>query len=56
VAELKQAYPDAEFDLRQSSGGAFEVTVDDSLVFSKKALGRHAAPGEVLRAIHRLAG
>jgi selenoprotein W-related protein len=27
----------------------FEVTVDGRLVFSKKALGRHAEPGEVLR-------
>jgi hypothetical protein len=27
----------------------FEVTVDGRLVFSKKAFGRHAEPGEVLR-------
>jgi len=26
----------------------FEVTVDGSLVFSKKKLGRHAEPGEVV--------
>jgi hypothetical protein len=26
----------------------FEVTVDDVLVFSKRTLRRHAAPGEVL--------
>ena len=36
-------------DLVRSSGGVFEVTVDSRLVFSKKALGRHAEPGEVLR-------
>ena len=30
------------------SGGVFEVTVDGDLVFSKKALGRHAKPGEVM--------
>ena len=35
----------------ESSGGVFEVTVDDRLVFSKKALGRHAAPGEVVKLI-----
>jgi selenoprotein W-related protein len=35
--------------LIKSSGGVFEVTVDSKLVFSKKALGRHAEPGEVLR-------
>jgi hypothetical protein len=27
----------------------FEVTVDGALVFSKKAVGRHAEPGEVVR-------
>jgi selenoprotein W-related protein len=31
-----------------SSGGLFEVSVDGKLVFSKKALRRHAEPGEVL--------
>jgi selenoprotein W-related protein len=36
-------------ELVESSGGVFEVTVDARLVFSKKALGRHAEPGEVLR-------
>jgi selenoprotein W-related protein len=35
--------------LVESSGGVFEVTVDGRLVFSKKKLGRHAEPGEVLR-------
>lgn len=32
----------------ESSGGAFEVAVDGVLVYSKKALGRHARPGEVV--------
>lgn len=35
--------------LLKSSGGVFEVTVDGALVFSKKALGRHAEPGEIVR-------
>ena len=35
--------------LIESSGGVFEVEVDGRKVFSKKSLGRHAAPGEVLR-------
>jgi selenoprotein W-related protein len=35
--------------LVKSSGGVFEVTVDGALVFSKKALGRHAEPGEIVR-------
>ena len=33
----------------ESSGGVFEVTIDERLIFSKKALGRHAEPGEILR-------
>jgi selenoprotein W-related protein len=35
----------------RSSGGVFEVTVDDRLVFSKKSLGRHAQPGEIVKLI-----
>jgi selenoprotein W-related protein len=38
-------------ELVRSSGGVFEVTVDGRLVFSKRELGRHAEPGEVLRLI-----
>jgi selenoprotein W-related protein len=34
-----------------SKGGAFEVTVDGALVYSKKATGRHADPEEVLAEI-----
>jgi selenoprotein W-related protein len=30
-------------------GGVFEVTVDGDLIFSKKALGRHAEINEVLK-------
>ena len=53
---MKQAYPDAEVRLVESSGGLFEVTVDGKLVFSKKAARRHAEPGEVLRAIQQMTG
>ena len=31
------------------SSGVFDVEVDDRLLFSKDAAGRHAEPGEVLR-------
>lgn len=31
-----------------SGGGVFEVTLDDTLLYSKKQLGRHAQPGEIL--------
>jgi selenoprotein W-related protein len=39
--------------LIESSGGVFEVEVDGRTVFSKKALGRHARPGEVLQLIEQ---
>lgn len=38
-----------------ASGGVFEVTVDDDLLFSKRALGRHAEPGEVMTLIRERA-
>jgi selenoprotein W-related protein len=53
AAELKQNFPDAEIRLVQSSGGVFEVTVDGNLLFSKKAVGRHAESGEIVRLIRR---
>jgi selenoprotein W-related protein len=37
-----------ELDLVTGSGGVFDVEVDGKLLFSKKALGRHANDGEVL--------
>jgi selenoprotein W-related protein len=43
----------ASWRLIPSSGGVFEVTVNGELVFSKKALKRHAEPGEVRAAIER---
>jgi selenoprotein W-related protein len=36
-----------DLTLIPSSGGRFEVMVDDELIYSKKATGRHAAAGEV---------
>ena len=56
AAELKQAFPDTEVRLIESSGGLFEVTVDGRPVFSKKASRRHAEPGEVLQAVQQLRG
>lgn len=53
MAELRQAFPDADVRLIPSSGGVFEVMVDGTLVFSKKALRRHAQPGEVVELIRR---
>jgi selT/selW/selH-like putative selenoprotein len=53
---LKQAYPEADVRLIESSGGVFEVAVDGQSVFSKKQLRRHAAPGEVLKIIQQVRG
>ncbi len=53
TAELLDAW-ETEIEsltLIPSDGGVFEVKVDSELVFSKKALGRHAEPGEVKRLI-----
>jgi len=53
AAELRELYPEATVRLIESSGGLFEVSVDGALVFSKKVLGRHAGPGEVVRLIQQ---
>jgi selenoprotein W-related protein len=39
-----------------SSGGVFEVDVDDDRIFSKETLGRHAEDGEVLAAVRARLG
>ena len=46
----------ASFELIPSSGGVFEVTVDEKLVFSKKSLGRFPEADEVESKIRELAG
>ena len=48
AAELTEAFPGIEVKLIPGSGGVFEVTVDGATVFSKKRVGRHAQPGEVV--------
>jgi selT/selW/selH-like putative selenoprotein len=42
--------PDADISLRRSGGGVFEITVDGSLRYSKKATGRFPSTDEVLGA------
>lgn len=39
------------FNLLPSKGGVYELTVNGEVVFSKKALGHHAEPGEGKAAI-----
>ena len=44
----------SELVLVPSVGGVFEVVVDDELVFSKKATGRHAEHDEILASVRSL--
>jgi selenoprotein W-related protein len=41
----------SSLQLIPSKGGVFEVVANGRLVFSKKALGRHAEPGEISKLI-----
>ena len=52
--ERELEYYVASWRLIPSSGGVFDVVVNGELVFSKKAVGRHAEPGEVQAAIRAL--
>lgn len=51
LGEREIEYCIGSWKLIPSKGGVFEVVVNGELVFSKKALGRHAEPGEVRTAI-----
>jgi selenoprotein W-related protein len=52
---LKEFEPEiASLTLIPSSGGRFEVKVNDQLVYSKLQTGRHAERGEVNRLIKEL--
>ena len=43
-------------ELIPSSQGRFEVSLDGELIFSKKVLGRHAAPGEIVDLVRQRIG
>lgn len=45
-----------QFNLITGVKGAFEFKVDAELIFSKKQLGRHAHPGELLELFTELVG
>ena len=45
-----------DIELVPSSGGRFEVTLDDELIFSKAALKRHAEPGEIAGVVRERIG
>ena len=46
----------SDLTLVPASGGVFEVDVDGTSIFSKKSLGRHALPNEVLELFAALVG
>ena len=46
--ELKKAFG-VEATLVPGSGGAFEITVDGNLIFSKLQSGRFPQPGEIVQ-------
>lgn len=46
----------SELRLVPASGGRFEVTLDDELVYSKLATNRHPHPGEVVGLIRQRLG
>lgn len=45
-----------QLTFKMGSKGVFEVQVDDEVLFSKKTMGRHPRPGEVLQAFRGLVG
>jgi selT/selW/selH-like putative selenoprotein len=51
AAEITDHFPDAQIELKASSGGRFEVLQDGVPVFEKSKLKRHPQPGEVVRAL-----
>lgn len=46
-AHLKTKYNEADIKLVSSGGGVFEITLNDELIFSKKALARFPDDGEI---------
>lgn len=46
-AEIEKKYKDALVELIESSGGVFEVTKDEDLIFSKKSEGRFPEDEEI---------
>ena len=52
---LQNLEPEIEsITLIPSDGGKYEITVNNTLVYSKLQTGRHAEPGEVLGLVQKL--
>jgi selenoprotein W-related protein len=58
VADLLHEYQHVIDDLTLVTGtkGVFDVEIDGELIFSKKAMGRHAHDGEVLALVRQHIG
>ncbi|MFZ5775315.1 MAG: SelT/SelW/SelH family protein [Thermodesulfobacteriota bacterium] len=53
-AALKEEF-NAEVELIAGSGGVYDITVDNRLIFSKKSAGRFAEPEEIITLIRQSA-
>ena len=49
--ELKNNFPQANISLISSGGGVFEISLNDNLIFSKKALNRFPDDGEIKKLV-----
>ena len=49
--QLKNNFPQADISLISSGGGVFEISLNDDLIFSKKALNRFPEGGEIKKLI-----
>ena len=49
--ELKNNFPQADISLISSGGGVFEISLNDNLIFSKKALNRFPEDGEIKKLV-----
>ena len=49
--ELKNNFPQADISLISSGGGVFEISLNDDLIFSKKALNRFPEDGEIKKLV-----
>ncbi len=48
---IMKPQPAAQVSLKRSGGGVFEITVNGTLAYSKKATGRFPSGEEVLRTL-----
>jgi selenoprotein W-related protein len=50
--ELKNEFSNIDINLISSSGGVFEIMLDENLIFSKKSLKRFPNDGEIIKLIN----